>query len=94
MFRAGFIVALLLSASATHAECFADYKAKRDDPLRLHYGVVELSDQTCRSPGAVETEIRDRLAKNEWTLLNVVGTFDESGLEERRQSAGEHFLRY
>ncbi|HGG65793.1 MAG TPA: hypothetical protein ENK34_14610, partial [Rhodobacteraceae bacterium] len=30
------------TAFAADAACYADYKAKRDNPLKLHYGVVEL----------------------------------------------------
>jgi hypothetical protein len=29
-----------------------------------------------------------------WQLLNVLSVFDESGLEERKDSAGEYYLRY
>ena len=33
----------LLSAPVS-AACYADYKAKRDDPLRLHYGTIEIAE--------------------------------------------------
>ena len=81
-----------LAASAAHAACFADYKAKRDDPLRLHYGVAEIRG-TC-SANAAAGELRDRLAADGWELLNVLGVFDDGGLEERRDSAGDFYLRY
>ena len=35
-------VALMAVAAPAQAECYADYKAKQDNPLRLHYGVVQL----------------------------------------------------
>ena len=38
---------LLLAALAQPAHaagCYADYKAKQDNPLQLHYGVIELPD--------------------------------------------------
>lgn len=76
------------------AACFADYKAKQDDPLRLHYGVVELSDAACASPDRAAAEVRQRLAEAGWQLLTVMGTFGEEGLEGRRASAGEFYLRY
>jgi hypothetical protein len=85
------VLASVLLASAAGAACFADYKAKRDDPLRLHYGVAEVS--AC-SRVAAEAELAPRLAAAGWTLLNVVSVFDESGLEERKASAGPNFLRY
>ncbi len=79
-------------ATAANAACFADYKAKRDDPLRLHYGVIEL-DGACTKANA-EAEALGRLAANGWTLLTVLETFDDSGLDERKTRAGQHYLRY
>lgn len=81
-----------LSATAGAADCFADYKAKRDNPLRLHYGVVQITG-TCSNPQARD-EIAARLERNGWTLLNVLSLFDASGLEERKRSAGQFYLRF
>ena len=75
------------------AQEWADYKAKRDEPLQLHYGVAQVSDANC-SPGAAEGELAPRLAGDGWTLLNVLSTFGPEGLEERKASAGDYFLRY
>ena len=88
----GVVIALALVGPAA-AECYADYKAKRDEPLKLHYGVAQVSDGNC-SPGAAEGELAPRLASDGWTLLNVLSTFGPEGLEERKASAGEFFLRY
>jgi uncharacterized membrane protein len=85
-------LALVLMGPAA-AECYADYKAKRDEPLQLHYGVAQVSDGNC-SPGAAEGELAPRLAGDGWTLLNVLSTFGPEGLEERKASAGDYFLRY
>jgi hypothetical protein len=85
-------LALVLAGPAA-AECYADYKAKRDEPLQLHYGVAQVSDANC-SPGAAEGELAPRLAGDGWTLLTVLSTFRPEGLEERKASAGEFFLRY
>jgi uncharacterized membrane protein len=85
-------LALILAGPAA-AECYADYKAKRDEPLKLHYGVAQVSDGNC-SPGAAEGELAPRLAGDGWTLLNVLSTFGPEGLEERKASAGAYFLRY
>jgi hypothetical protein len=38
--------------------------------------------------------LRQRLSADDWKLLNVVGVFEDAGLEERKESAGEFFLRY
>ncbi|MFA8441802.1 hypothetical protein [Yoonia sp.] len=85
-------MALMLSTTIAQAACYADYKAKQDDPLRLHYGVTEVrGDCSVRS---AESQLRDRLASNGWQLLNVLGVFDDAGLDERKDSAGEFFLRY
>ncbi len=35
-------LAFLAVSSAAQAACYADYKAKRDDPLRLPAGVDEI----------------------------------------------------
>ena len=81
-----------LCATSAQAACYADYKAKQDDPLRLHYGVVELSGDC--SVSAAEADLPARLAAEGWQLLNVLGVFDDAGLEERKESAGDYFLRY
>lgn len=90
------IALLVFAASAVSAEaaCYADYKAKRDDPLRLHYGVIELPDPACQSRAAAEEAARPRLARAGWELLNVVGIFGPEGLDQRRESAGEYYLRF
>ena len=84
----GLMLALALPAQA---ECYADYKAKQDDPLRLHYGVAQV--QACDKAGA-KAELADRLAAAGWTLLNVLSVFGPEGLEERKASAAEYFLRF
>ena len=92
MTRIALLFALSLAALPAHAQCYADYKAKQDNPLRLHYGVAEITGP-CAAPDA-ERELRPRLARAGWELLNVVGVFGPEGLDERRDSAGPHFLRY
>ncbi len=84
---------LALLAAPAHAECYADYKAKQDSPLRLHYGVAQVSDAACNKKAA-KAELAPRLSSGGWTLLNIVSTFGPDGLAERKSSAGEYFLRY
>ncbi|MBM7065994.1 hypothetical protein IU397_00155 [Actibacterium sp. 188UL27-1] len=86
------LLGAILLAGPAHAACYADYKAKRDNPLRLHYGVIQLSGQC--SARAAANEIARRIAGEGWTLLNVLSVFDDAGLQERRQSAGSFYLRY
>ncbi len=86
---------VLVFASVAHAagaECYADYKAKKDDPLQLQYGVAEITGDC--SVEAARGELAPRLAADGWQLLEVMDTFDETGLEGRRASAGDYFLRY
>ena len=88
---------LLLSAALggpAQANCYADYKAKQDQPLRLADGVAELPDRGCGGRDAAASVLAPRLAAAGWTLLNVLSLFGPEGLEERRDSAGEFFLRY
>lgn len=87
------VVAMAL-ASPLQAACYADYKAKRDNPLRLHYGVIELPDAACTAPEQAKTQITNRIAVDGWQLLNIVSVFEQAGLNERRESAGPYFLRY
>lgn len=86
----GLTFGLALPASAA---CYADYKAKRENPYQLQYGVIELAERDC-SPGAAAAAIAARIAADGWQLLAVVSIFDEAGLAARRDSAGGFFLRY
>ena len=84
-------VALALPSLAA-AECYADYKAKQDDPLRLHYGVAQVTG-ACETAQA-EAELAPRLAAEGWTLLNVLSVFGDEGLDQRKDSAGKFHLRF
>ena len=83
---------LALAATPIEAACYADYKARQDGPLRLHYGTIEIRGEC--NPSAAQREIQDRLSRAGWTLLTVIGTFGESGLAERERSAGAYHLRF
>jgi len=83
---------LALSPPAQAAECYADYKAKQDNPLRLHYGVIQLSGP-CQKKAA-RNEIQARIASDGWKLLNVLSVFGPEGLQQRRANAGSYYLRF
>lgn len=83
------IAALLAFSLPAHAACYVDYKAKMDDPLRLHYGVAEVA-----CGGDASADLSARLAANGWTLLTILSTFDQTGLQERKDSAADYFLRF
>ncbi|MCV2881989.1 hypothetical protein OE856_08115 [Actibacterium sp. XHP0104] len=88
-----FAISLFLALPAS-AACYADYKAKKASPLRLHYGVIELPDAACGNRKAAASEVEKRLTRNGWQLLNVMSLFDQGGLAERKDSAGQYFLRF
>jgi hypothetical protein len=85
-------VSLLLASPALSADCFADYKAKQNNPMRLHYGVAQINGP-CSSASA-KSELTSRLAAQGWTLLSILSTFAADGLAERKQSAGPYYLRF
>jgi hypothetical protein len=87
------LVGLLLAGQAS-AACYADYKAKQDEPLRLHYGVIELPEAACTGGTDPAAAVSERIAPDGWILLSVLGLFGSEGLEARRGDAGEYFLRY
>lgn len=84
------MITLALPASA--AGCYADYKAKQDNPLRLHYGVAQING-ACDAASA-RAELGARLAAQGWTLLNVLSVFGDEGLAQRKNSAGSNYLRF
>ena len=86
------LVATALFTQAAAAACYADYKAKQDNPLRLHYGVAELRG-ACDTSSA-RTELSSRLDRAGWTLLNVMSVFGPDGLDKRKDSAGTYYLRF
>ncbi len=92
----GLAALLALTGLPAAADCFADYKAKRDNPLQLHYGVIALPEMACGTSTAAAAEIAARIAVDGWTLLTIVSIFDETDPTnaERRSNAGAFYLRY
>ena len=88
------LMAAMLLALPASAACYADYRAKREDPLRLHYGVVQLPDSACGDTRAATRHLQPRLQQDGWILLDLLSTFGSDGLETRRERAGQYFLRY
>jgi len=85
------LTGLISLGTAAAAECYADYKAKQDDPLRLHYGVMQVS--AC-DKGQARQEVAQRLRASGWTLLSVQSVFGPEGLDKRKANAGQFYLRY
>ena len=65
------VASIVLVAGQASAACLAEYKAKRDNPLRLEHGVMAIPDEDCEI-SAAEIVVRERLAEEGWTLLSVV----------------------
>lgn len=84
----------LALAPAAHAACYADYKAKQDNPLKLHYGVVQVPDSVCNDKARAGQLIARRIAVGGWSLLNVMSFFGPEGLGQRKASAGQYFLKF
>ena len=79
---------LLAAAPAAHAACYADYKAKRGNPVQFDYGIVQLSDAACSNRGRAEQEVAQKISRDGWQLLNVVSIFGEDELDAKKAQAG------
>ncbi len=83
---------LMAAAPAQAADCYADYKAKQNNPLKLHYGVIQIRGACNKA--AAQGEIQSRIAASGWTLLNVMSVFGPEGLQQRKANAGPYYLRF
>ncbi len=81
----------LAVAGPAGADCFVEYKAKRDGPLRLHYGIIRLDDGACGNPAPA---ISRRIGRDGWQLLTVMGRLSRAEAEQRKADAGPYYLRY
>lgn len=84
------VLAIALVGPAA-AECYVEYKARRDAPFRLHYGIIRLDDAACRNPAPA---IARRIARDGWQLLTVMGNLSRAEAERRKADAGAYYLRY
>ena len=81
-------------AQPADAACYADYKAKKANPLQLHYGVIELPSGACKNRQRARQLIQKRISVGGWKLLNVMSVFGPEGLKQRQASAGNFYLRF
>ncbi|RKT27924.1 hypothetical protein BXY70_3280 [Roseovarius halotolerans] len=63
-------VMTLANAATAQAACFAEYKAKRDNPLELFYDVAQISGP-CTKANA-RAQLQQMLARQGLTLLKVL----------------------
>ncbi|WP_071797810.1 hypothetical protein [Natronohydrobacter thiooxidans] len=82
------LLAGLALATQASAQCYADFKAKQDNPLRLQYGIVELPASACGSRQAATDYARAVIAGSGWTLLQIESIFDASEFQRRSANAG------
>lgn len=83
---------MLLTAPA-HAACFVEYKAKQDNPLRLHYGILQIQGG-CENAQKTKRVAQDRLGQHGWSLLNILSTSSKKPSSKKQENAGDNYLRY
>jgi hypothetical protein len=80
--------------------CYAEYKARKGPPLKLHYGIIALEGEACEKPRLAKREIEERIAVDDWDLLKVMDVFvvgdtvTRRAFRKKRADAGKFFLRY
>ena len=87
------LIYAIFMVTTANAACYASYKAKRDDPLKLHYGVMQLPDQQCTVRTAAKAAGL-RLLPHGWILLNLLTVSLKTPTPTEKENAGENFLRY
>ena len=61
--------------TSVHAgECFVLYKAKKDNPLKLHLGLMQMNEPC--SGKSLNIVVSNRLNPSGWLLLKIVNTFE------------------
>ena len=91
-FLTAVFLALALAGQAS-AQCYADYKAKQDNPLRLQYGIIELPQAACDSVPAARDYAEPVISRSGWTLLQIESIFDATEFQRRSANAGAIHLR-
>ena len=68
-------LAVTFGAQAANAACYAEYKAKRDNPLELFYDVAQVGGK-CTIAAATQS-LKKKLAKQGLTLLKVLSVKEQ-----------------
>ena len=82
----------IVFSQAQATECFILYKAKKDKPLKLHLGLMQINE-TC-SMKDIEIKINKRLNLSGWTLLQIVKATENVKVEKMKRDLGDYFLKY
>ncbi len=88
-----FLITMLLP-NIGFSNCYVDYKAKKNNPLRLHYGISKINTDLCENRNAITLDLESRLQSSGWILLKLLDVFGNEGIDERKDSAGIYFLKY
>jgi hypothetical protein len=87
------ITLVIFLTQSAQAACYADYKAKQENPLKLHYGIMKFDSVECTA-SIVQKKVALRLLPHGWTLLNLLTVSRKLPTTQRKENAGENFLRY
>jgi hypothetical protein len=90
-----FLLILLLTCffSTVYAdECFVLYKAKKDNPLKLHLGLMQVKN-ACLGRN-LESIVSNRLNSSGWLLLKIVNITENIETEKMKSDLGDYFFKY
>jgi hypothetical protein len=87
------VTLVIFLTQSAQAACYADYKAKQENPLKLHYGIMKFDSVECTA-SIVQKKVALRLLPHGWTLLNLLTVSRKLPTTQRKDNAGENFLRY
>lgn len=82
----------IVFSQAQATECFILYKAKKDMPLKLHLGLMQINEKC--SMKDIEIKINKRLNLSGWTLLQIVKATENVKVEKMKRNLGDYFLKY
>ena len=88
------LLLILMAGTVSAQTCFVHYKAKQDDPLKLHYGVMNVTSDDCSALTDITATTAARLSPAGWTLLNVVKADTMTPSAEEISNAGDFYLRF
>ncbi len=89
---ATFLFSICLYTHAYANNCFILYKAKKDNPLRLHVGIMEIERQCVDTD--IEVLSQQRLKPDGWSLLQIVNRLQKIDTKKLESDLGEYFLKY
>jgi hypothetical protein len=91
-FLLAFGTAMVLAIPAS-AACYAEYRASRQSPVQLAYGVAEIRGGACNAQAAAQY-LQARLAQSGWTLQNVLSTVTSNSAPANAGYTGGHYLNF